>query len=257
MYCNNCGRKGHIFKACRNPIMSCGIILINHSQLPIETELKVLMVRRKDSMAYTEFLRGKYEIDDQDYIRNLLSNMTSQEHEKIKTHKFEDLWKMHWGDENYSKDYEISLEKFGKLDFNFLLDGISSYKESVWGFPKGRRSFKETDLDCAIREFGEETNISREDYIICSNLTLKEVFNGTNGKPYEHLYFIGLMNNNINITQKLSDMQKKEISGIEWKTIEECHKLTRPHYIQRTELLNSLERLVKTFNTTSLFINKR
>ena len=95
------------------------------------------------------------------------------------------------------------------------------------------------------------------DVVNSSNLTLKEVFNGTNGKPYEHLYFIGLMNNNINITQKLSDMQKKEISGIEWKTIEECHKLTRPHYIQRTELLNSLERLVKTFNTTSLFINKR
>jgi 8-oxo-dGTP pyrophosphatase MutT (NUDIX family) len=237
--------------------MSCGIILVNKSQLPVENNLKVLMVRRKDSMAYTEFLRGKYDLDDPEYIRNLLSNMTSQEHQKLQSHSFEYLWRLHWGDDNHSKDYESSIEKFGKLDFSNLLKDLTSYTESEWGFPKGRRSFKETDLDCAIREFGEETDISREDYIICSNLTLKEVFTGTNGKPYEHLYFIGLLHNEIDVTKKLSDMQKREISAIEWKSVEECRALTRPHYIQRTELLNSLERLVKTFNTTSPFLNKR
>jgi len=233
--------------------MSCGIILINNSKLPIDSELKVLMVRRKDSMAYTEFLRGKYHLDDINYLKSLLSNMTNSEHQRIKTTSFKDLWVLHWGEETASKDYEKSLDKFSKLDFNSLLNGITSYQESEWGFPKGRRSFKESDLECAIREFSEETDISRDDYTICSNLTLKETFNGTNGIPYEHLYFIALLNTNIDITKKFSSMQKKEISAISWKSIKECHEITRPHYIQRSDLLNSLERLVKTFNTQVLF----
>ena len=34
-----------------------------------------------------------------------------------------------------------------------------NYFEQEWSFPKGRRNFNEFDLDCAIREFEEETNL--------------------------------------------------------------------------------------------------
>lgn len=43
MYCNNCGLKGHVFRDCKDPIVSCGIILL--------LEDLVLMIRRKDSMS--------------------------------------------------------------------------------------------------------------------------------------------------------------------------------------------------------------
>ena len=59
MYCNNCGRRGHVFKSCTEPIISYGIILIDKPMLPVKELPKILMVRRKDSMAFTEFLRGK------------------------------------------------------------------------------------------------------------------------------------------------------------------------------------------------------
>lgn len=249
MYCNNCGKRGHVFKVCRDPIISCGLILINNSKLPIENPLEVLMVKRKDSMAYTEFLRGKYTIDDVDYLKKLFSNMTSQEHLKLNLYTFEYLWTMHWGDDTgHSKEYETSLVKFNSLNFKELLKDIQGYSESEWGFPKGRRARHESDLDCAIREFSEETNIPRTSYTICSNLILKEQFTGTNGIPYSHIYFIALKKEDI-VFNELTLMQEKEISDISWKTLKECHSLIRPHYSQRKELLNSLERIVNTFNT--------
>jgi ADP-ribose pyrophosphatase YjhB (NUDIX family) len=249
MYCNNCGKKGHVFKICRDPIISCGLILINKSKLPIEDSLELLMVKRKDSMAYTEFLRGKYTIEDTEYIRKLLSNMTSEEQIKISSNSFEFLWNSHWGDHTgHSREYESSSKKFNELNFKELLKDISSFIESEWGFPKGRRIHKETDLDCAIREFSEETNIPRTSYTICSNLILKETFIGTNGIPYSHIYFVALKTSDI-ILSSLNSMQEREISAISWKSLQECHSLTRPHYSQRKEMLNSLERIVNTFNT--------
>jgi len=212
----------------------------------------MLMVRRKDSMAYTEFLRGKYENDNLDYIKTLLSNMTKSEHELIKTHTFDELWTHHWGAgrDHHSKEFEMSKEKFNKLIPEELLDGMQGYGESEWGFPKGRRAPRENDMECALREFSEETNIPREAFAICRNLLLSEKFIGTNGIPYRHDYFIALLRNPdlIDIEQAMTSMQKREVSAIEWKTISECRSLTRPHYIQRSELLNSFEQIIQTFD---------
>lgn len=250
VYCNNCGEKGHLFKACKEPIISCGIMLVNQSRLPSNEPVKILMVRRKDSMAYTEFLRGKYDPEKQDYVRKLLSNMNISEHLKLKVSNFDALWTSHWGvgRDHHSHEYEISKQKFNKLDFNILLTGIVGYPESEWGFPKGRRMHRESDVDCAIREFDEETNIPRKAFTVCNNLLLTETFAGTNEIMYKHNYFVAIINADIDITSEMTVQQKREVSAIAWKSIPECHKLTRPHYLQRTDLLNSFERIVNTFN---------
>jgi hypothetical protein len=92
MYCNNCGEKGHAFRDCGHPIMSCGIILLDSSKLPCDPRtVKVLMVRRKHSMAFTEFVRGKYEPRNLIFIKKLLANMTFDEHKLLKTLEFSDL----------------------------------------------------------------------------------------------------------------------------------------------------------------------
>ena len=52
-YCNNCGNYGHLYKNCRHPILGYGVILYNK-------DLKIIMVERKDSLSYIEFMRGKY-----------------------------------------------------------------------------------------------------------------------------------------------------------------------------------------------------
>ena len=253
MYCNNCGRRGHIFKSCLDPVISCGIILIDKPQLPLDAnKLNILMVRRKDSMAYTEFLRGKYEVTNNDYVRILLSNMTTSEHEKLSSLSFEQLWTLHWGvgRDHHSREFELSRDKFNQLNISEITKTIESYNEPEWGFPKGRRAHRETDMECALREFSEETNIPRDAFVICRNIVLTEAFNGTNEVAYKHIYFIALLRepDSIDLQQVMTSMQKREVSAIEWKSLSNCRALTRPHYIQRNDMLNSFERIVQTFD---------
>lgn len=254
MYCNNCGEKGHVFKLCNDPIISCGLILLNKPTLPVDpASVKMLMVRRKDSMAYTEFLRGKYMPDDTEYIKKLISNMTVGEQTVLCSTTFDDLWTSHWGEErgHHSQEFETSKERFNSIKIAQIVESVNSgYSESEWGFPKGRRLHRESDMDCAIREFSEETNIRRDTYVICKNLLLSESFTGTNGVKYKHVYFVCVLRNSeaINLQQSMTTAQRCEVSAIEWKTIKQCRTLTRPHYIQRTEMLDSLERILNTFN---------
>ena len=35
-FCNNCGKHGHLFHQCKNPITSIGIIVFNNDQLNTE-----------------------------------------------------------------------------------------------------------------------------------------------------------------------------------------------------------------------------
>ena len=107
MYCNNCGKRGHAFKTCTEPIISYGIILIDSPIIPVKKLPKILMVLRKDSMAFTEFLRGKYEVDNILYIKNLMSNMTKTEHVFLLTKTFDELWTLHWGigRDHHSKEF--------------------------------------------------------------------------------------------------------------------------------------------------------
>ena len=62
---------------------------------------------------------------------------------------------------------------------------------------KGRKNKKitETDLQCAMREFKEETGISSDKYTIINNIEpLTEIFTGTDGALYKYVYFIAFLN---------------------------------------------------------------
>jgi ADP-ribose pyrophosphatase YjhB (NUDIX family) len=254
MYCNNCGQKGHLFRTCRDPVLSCGIFLIDSPALPVDaTQMRILMIRRKDSMSFAEFMRGKYEPTDLDYLGRLVKNMTLKEQSAMVCEPFEVLWKQLWGDDRMTSDYAVSREKFNQLNrLELMLNNLSSYIEPEWGFPKGRRMRGETDLDCALREFGEETNIPREAFVVLRNIVLEETFMGLNGIRYRHVYFVGLLKHPemLNLTQRFTPMQKREISGIAWKSFAEAQALVRPHHVERMGMLNQLKDIVETFETT-------
>jgi hypothetical protein len=44
-------------------------------------------------------------------------------------------------------------------------------------------------------------------------------------------------------------MQRREISGIEWKSWAECEGHIRPHHVQRKEMMDDLRSIVETFET--------
>lgn len=253
MYCNNCGGKGHLFRTCRDPVLSCGILLLNSPTLPVvASQVQVLMIRRKDSMSFAEFMRGKYDPDNTEYVSTLMKNMTLKEQALVATEPFETLWRQLWGDDRQSSDFVVGRDRFNQLDrVGLMRTNLSEYTEPEWGFPKGRRMRGETDMACAVREFGEETNIPREAYVVLRNIILEETFVGLNNVRYRHVYFVALLKQPelVNLTQRFTPMQRREISGIAWKTIEETRGLIRPHHTERHAMIDNLASVIETFES--------
>lgn len=209
-----------------------------------------MMIRRKDSMSFAEFMRGKYDPQDEPYVGTLMKNMTLKEQAAIASESFETLWKQLWGDDRTSADYNPSREKFNQLDrVRLMREYLSEYIEPEWGFPKGRRMRGETDMACAVREFGEETNIPREAYTVLKNILFEETFMGLNNIRYRHVYFVALLTHPemVNLTQRFTPMQRREISGIAWKTFAEAEALVRPHHIERLGMLTQVRSALETF----------
>jgi 8-oxo-dGTP pyrophosphatase MutT (NUDIX family) len=178
--------------------------------------------------------------------------MTLQEQTMIVCEPFDSIWRQLWGDDHTSPEYLMSKEKFGQVDRQAIMrTHLSVYKEPEWGFPKGRRVRCESDIECAIREFNEETNIPREAYTIVNNIMLEETFMGLNGIAYRHVYFVALLTSPelVNLNQKMTYMQRREISGIGWKSFEECRGYIRPHHVQREVMVERLENIVKTYES--------
>ena len=85
--CRNCGINGHLYKDCIHPIMSFGIICYKINNNKIE----YLMIQRKDSLSFMEFIRGKYSINNEEYIEELINNMTENEKELISSGDFDKI----------------------------------------------------------------------------------------------------------------------------------------------------------------------
>jgi hypothetical protein len=51
--CLNCDREGHTFKKCLMPVKSYGIVAFTRKR----NMLKFLLIQRKDTMGYTDFMR--------------------------------------------------------------------------------------------------------------------------------------------------------------------------------------------------------
>ena len=191
--------KGHVFHQCRNPITSTGIVTVDLSN---PSQPKYLMICRKDTLGYVDFMRGKYTLNTIKYLRNIINEMTITEKNNLLTMSFETLWNSLWGEyinNQYRCEKNNALEKFKILKSGFVVnnhfyslktliqDSTTAWTEPEWGFPKGRRNYLENDLKCAIREHEEETGVSRTHIRIINNIV-----------PFEET-FIGQIINLINI----------------------------------------------------------
>ena len=175
IFCNNCGKYGHFFYQCNNPITSIGIIAFRY--LPLSHTMgsttslagshlttrkrEYLIIRRKDTLGYIDFIRGKYSIHNKQYILNMFKQMTDDERQTILRYVKEEmsydykfkLWRQLWtsdpqtitqygggnnGNTQYLphektiKHFKVSEEKISKDKFVILANGtnINSYGNS-------------------------------------------------------------------------------------------------------------------------------
>jgi len=92
-FCNNCSKQGHQSHQCKMPIVSNGFIVYKKTPEAI----KYLLICRKDSLGYVDFIRGKYSLYNKNYILNMMTQMTVQEKNKLRTLTFDAIWKDLWG----------------------------------------------------------------------------------------------------------------------------------------------------------------
>ena len=243
--CNNCGNNGHLFYNCRKPITSFGIVCY---RINLQNEIEYLLVQRKDSLGYVDFLRGKYNELNDFQLKNIINEMTEEEKNNIINYSYNELWDKLWNKPN--EKYEIkNKEKFNYIKSHkaSLFNNNISWDEPEWGFPKGRRNFKEKDIDCGLREFEEETGYSKNLLIIIKNLNpFEEIFTGSNLKSYKHKYFL----TKINYINSLDDtkFQTSEIGNMKWFTFDMCIQKIRHYNIEKINLLKSINQLIEKYN---------
>jgi ADP-ribose pyrophosphatase YjhB (NUDIX family) len=274
--CLNCGKNGHIFKFCSEPIISYGLVCFNiNNMLNITSDIienylhnkfvdienfnltnlnnismiphyynmiKILLVRRKHSLNYIEFIRGKYEIDK---LQKMFTLMTRAEIENIKTVSFDILWNNLWNETSYHKvymkEYNLSKNKFTALKNNNFYNMLEcdSFEEAEWGFPKGRRNMNETNITCAVREFSEETRINIDNFNVLEKINcISEDIMGTNMKKYRHIYYMANMDTEIHISPE--SVQSNEIGDIGWFTIPEAIEKIRPYYNDKIKMIHQI-----------------
>lgn len=249
--CNNCGNIGHQANDCKMPIISMGIIAIRFNE---RTKLKeFLMICRKDSFGYSDFMYSKPLMYNDIYLLDVINEMTIKEKENIdsclkllKNKDKQDSKLHHLYDSALYRKVEAfqNYVKSNKMNFDLqdLLSKSTTYWDDCeWGFPKGRRNLHEKDLSCALREFEEETGYNRHNLTIIENLTpFEEIYIGSNNKCYKHKYFIGFMN--YENTLDISNFQQSEVSNLQWKSYNDCIKCIRPYNTEKKLVLRNVKK---------------
>jgi ADP-ribose pyrophosphatase YjhB (NUDIX family) len=250
---------------------------LSNSQTPtfvphsgVLAQYEYLMIRRRDTLGFIDFMRGKYSVFDKSYILNMIVQMTVIEKRRIITQSFEDIWRELWGGETvhinaqYKSEENISRDKFNSLkagivinsttDFYTLeiLVGLSNadannrWEFAEWGFPKGRRNYQEKDYDCAVREFCEETGYSETSLVPIQNIMpYEEIFTGSNYKSYKHKYYLTYMSYEDSL--QMVSVQSSEVSCSEWKTYEDCMSCIRHYNVEKKRVLENVHNTITKF----------
>ena len=332
--CSNCGKFGHDFKLCKDPITSYGIINImiidddteslilkdkfstkistyykiisnkypeikcyisnnvklfenyndiyklDNDTIPYKNDEHIkkfcfyknkilfMMVSRRFSLGFIEFIRGKYDVTDTNNIINLFEQMYDEEIKYIRKNPYDNILYYFLNRNNepketvlnriyegkYSNEYCEAKIKFNMLinssnnidnDSALSLDFYTKYirprwEKPEWGFPKGRREKRtEENLSCACREFEEETGYNKNDYCVLNKIEpLEEKLIGTNGIKYKHIYYLAI--NNCNKDMQFTSYDSYEIGDIKWFTYEEAMIHIRPYHIEKKKILTQV-----------------
>lgn len=263
--CLNCGYYGHAIKTCNYPITSYGILcyFVENNK-----NIKYLMIQRKDSLCYIEFMRGFYDLNNISYLCTLFKYITINEKKRLVNNNFDYLWELLWKNYNSSKlkkDYEKSKLLFNKLKNGYKLKGIKinlnyliektkneTYEKTEMEFPKGRRNLNENNINTALREFEEESGLSRNKIDLINNKSYEEIYIAVNNIRYRHIYYIAKCNEKnynsiINLFNPNNKTQIKEVIDVKWLDYEQVLKNIRNIYLERKELFKRINKIVKKY----------
>jgi 8-oxo-dGTP pyrophosphatase MutT (NUDIX family) len=162
------------------------------------------------------------------YIDEFVSGGIKKDIDKPPSRRESNMWR--------NKNHDIGETENNANNTKKNPNNANNTKENPWGFSKGRKHSIELEIDCAMREFEEETTIPKSDIKILKINPYEELYIGMDKKLYRTIYYvasiksipeikyIGSTNSVIRsyISEEVSDMKwvnyTKAMSNID------CHK---------------------------------
>jgi 8-oxo-dGTP pyrophosphatase MutT (NUDIX family) len=232
---------------------------------PNTNEVEAIMVRKRVSYYYVEFvMKSQYGKSDEEII-SILNFMTCDEKFDLLsldyTHIYHRIWMVNpeinsttMKQEHYDRYLHLKHEftKTFSVDKGKRLKDLinrSNNIESLWEIPKGHKcNPQEKELNCALREFEEETGIPSSDYKILDEhpFALKYTSAKVN---YHNMYYLAIIENdkwmdsrNLKVDYK-NISQFGEIGDIRWMDI---NKVKASDYTGRlAPMLQKLFRILR------------
>lgn len=212
-----------------------------------------LLYQRRDSYEYADLIRGTYSSSEQ--FLKLVSSLCIIERTRISKYPFNRLWDDLWVSHNtkaYRRSYQNAKNKFEiyKTQLRECQISPKMHIEPSWGFPKGRKNPGESNMECALREFAEETGVTSSSINILDTKTFIEPYNGNDGLAYCTEYFIAKCDIPLKI-QKIATPGRirnvtvsNEAFEVKWLTLNEaCLKLNP----RRQNILKGIAHVIHTW----------
>jgi len=240
--CNNCKKLGHISSRCKKMITSYGIVLVH---VRFDGPPLYLMIRRKHTYGYISVIQNKYSMDN---LPDLFQEMTIHERSMLMRYSYNELWQQMWNTTKPCGDY-VAIQRFQSIRDQLPLwieqaNALSSWTEPEWDFPKGRLEYQEKEMDCALREFEEETGFTRSNILLLKNMApLEEMFVGSNGGTYRSVYYIALLQPHV--INDCTHFQTNEVGCLQWKSYEEAMSSIRSYQTAKQHLLQYIGQFIQ------------
>ena len=212
---------------------SMGVILCRRRD-PANGKLEVLLVRKRCTYAFADFVLGRYDTSESG-VSELLDQMTHEELLDVVSLNFEQMWYRLWLSRG-------SRDAFPRRQAKFLAtfgDGVrlrelaarSRGRGALLGeVPKGRRdSPREAGVACAVRELQEETGIEKSEYRLLPDAR-RVVGYVSNGTRYVGIYYIAIAHPHLSNVDRPRDRVRGirelgEIGEARWFDIEHLRLL--------------------------------
>ena len=244
-----------------------------------KNKLEVLLIKKRYTYNFAAFVLGQYHKKDEKFLKFLFNGMTVQEKLDILSLDFDILWYKIWMEIPSNKKMKepegwdiYNIRLFNEYIRGTQTDRLKFYKKKksrfenlfvinkgkylyrlikgtsngtvLWDIPKGRKHKNETPMDCAIREFQEETGVPYNYYTIMFDI--RPIVNSyvNASATYVNNYYIAYESKNIKPQVNFSNTaQITEVQDIRWIDLEEVR------FIDRTgHLFNLVNKIFNTFH---------
>lgn len=222
------------YSPCRRTRHSYGILLCRYNSSRHCYEF--LLEQRPYRYGFVEFIIHHYRKTDVATIHALIGDMSPEDKAVLAQLNFDACYVRIYGqipsrdEDRYRKylDHKTHFEKTFLVDGGkWLLEQLSYGGNNglLWDIPRGRAESHEKDLNCAIREFQEETGIPSIDYTLLENEARVQKFQSFGCQYVNHFYLAVLKNpawnNPRNLRIDYSGHQYCEVRDLRWMGLQE------------------------------------